>query len=55
MKNFKTFYEKTGGEWCEKLTDHEPKERRNKKFREKREVEYIDSVDRYSQRFIPKR
>ena len=54
MKNFKTFYEKTDVERYEELTEQEPKERRNKKFRDKRDVEYGDSLDRYSRRFIEK-
>jgi hypothetical protein len=55
VKNFKIFYEKNDEESWEELIESEPKERRNRKFREKREKDSLFNSVRHSQWFISDR
>ena len=54
MKNFRIFYEKNDEESCEELAEREPKERRVRRYRKKRDIEYPGGFSRYDQRLIPK-
>ena len=54
MKNFKIFYEKQDEEICEDLAEREPKDRRTKRFRKNKEIDYPSGFDKYCQRLAPK-
>lgn len=55
MKNFKIFYDKNDDESYEEWTEREPKERRSRKFRKKREIDYMYDSVKTNRKLSPRR